>query len=105
MATYGCTVEWDGVNANLIGQMGLSKVERVSPGAYLVTIDPVVHFAANEICVSGTLCGNFALLVGQVGFILPIKSAIELNVLYVLTGVDNMLGDSSFDLILETYRS
>lgn len=104
MATYGCTVEWDGVNANLTGQKGLSKVERFSPGAYVVTVDPIVHLAANEFSVSGTLC-NFAVPMGQTGFILPIKTIVDQNLLYVLTVVDNVIVDSSFDLILETYRS
>ena len=104
MATYGCTVEWDGVNAVLKGQRGLSAVTRFGPGTYLVTVDPIVSLAASEFSVSGTLC-NFAVPMGQLGFILPIKSLVNQNQLFVLTAVDNVTVDSSFDLIVETYRS
>jgi len=36
---------------------------------------------------------------------LPIKFLVNQNQLYVLTALDNMLVDCSFDLIVETYRS
>lgn len=106
MAIYGCTVEWDGLNAVIKGQKGLSKVERFNTGVYLVTLDPILSLAANEFSVSGTLCGNFAVPMGQVGFCLAIKTFVtSQNLLYVLTAVNNVTVDSSFDLILETYRS
>lgn len=104
MAIYGCTVEVIGANSMLTGHRGLSSVTRMDVGTYRVTIDPMVHLAANEFTASATL-RDFPVPANSVLNPIVYKQLVNQNELYVLVTLDNTLVDCSFDLIVETYRS